>query len=313
MLQRAKYERGDCDNARSPAPLQCRHAASIVRRARAAKILFPEATRGPRPSSATQLIQAGHGRTYVVRATARLGAPLRRESCRDSTSIPEAARVELKHVLSRYKVPSPLLRWMCGGRHVPYHCAPNADAAAPTLRAALRLWYANAPQLSFCKVMQPKSYSQRRRAAHWCVAAAPPAQCVIASALGDRRSARLCRSLKLHESSCQDSACTSEGSTDRAQRDAAAVRYGHPTLTRAAAAGDVSAAAALAPLLRARAGAHVSRAAKHAGALLLGVVAPLLGTLDAVRLGELCLRLRRQPELLLSFVPPSCSRARRRR
>ena len=51
MLQRAEYGRGDCENARSPAPVQCRHAASIVIRARAAKILFPEATRGHGPAA----------------------------------------------------------------------------------------------------------------------------------------------------------------------------------------------------------------------------------------------------------------------
>ena len=64
MLQRTKYGRGDCENARSPAPVQCRHAASVVVRTRAAKILFPEATRGPQPSSAAPLTQAGHGRTF---------------------------------------------------------------------------------------------------------------------------------------------------------------------------------------------------------------------------------------------------------
>jgi hypothetical protein len=75
----------------------------------------------------------------------------------------------------------------------------------------------------------------------------------------------------------------------------------------------VSGAAALAPLLRAHAGARSTLAAKHTGALLLGVVAPLLGVLDTVRLGELCLRLRLQPQLLRSRAPRSCSRARRRR
>ena len=71
-------------------------------------------------------------------------------------------------------------------------------------------------------------------------------------------------------------------------------------IARAAAEGDVSAATALAPLLRALAGARSPLAARRAGALLRGVVAPLLGALNAVRLGELCLWLRRQPELLLA-------------
>jgi len=90
-------------------------------------------------------------------------------------------------------------------------------------------------------------------------------------------------------------------------------RYARPTLTRAASAGDVTSAAALAPLLRARAGARSTLAARLAGALLRGVVAPLLGALDAVRFGELCLRLRLQPQLLRSRAPRSCSRARRLR
>jgi len=94
------------------------------------------------------------------------------------------------------------------------------------------------------------------------------------------------------------------------QRDTAAARYARPTITLAAAAGDESAAAALAPLLRARAGAISTLAARLAGALFRGVVAPLLGALDAVRLGKLCLRLRLQPQLLRSRAPRSCSRAR---
>ena len=70
MLQRAMYVRGDCENARSPAPVQCRRAASIVIRTCAPKILFPEATRGPWSRRVIPLTQAGHGRSYVVRATA---------------------------------------------------------------------------------------------------------------------------------------------------------------------------------------------------------------------------------------------------
>ena len=186
MLQRTKYGRGDCENARSPAPVQRQHAASVVVRTRAAKILFPEATRGPQPSSAAPLTQAGHGRTYVVRATACLRVPLRGESCLDSTSMPEAARVKLQRVSVDTRCPVRCCGGFAARRHVPCHAALKTDAAAPTLRAALRLWCADAPMLSFCKVTQPKSYSQRRRAALWCVAAAPPAQCVSATALDDR-------------------------------------------------------------------------------------------------------------------------------
>ena len=90
------------------------------------------------------------------------------------------------------------------------------------------------------------------------------------------------------------------------QRDAAAERYARPTLTRAAAAGDVSAAAALAPLLRAHAGARSTLAARRAGALLRVVVEPLLGVQSAEQIVELCLWLQRQPELLLA-----CRRAAR--
>jgi len=49
MLQRTKYKRGDCTNARSPAPIQRHHAANIFIRTDAPKILFPEATRDPLP------------------------------------------------------------------------------------------------------------------------------------------------------------------------------------------------------------------------------------------------------------------------
>jgi len=97
------------------------------------------------------------------------------------------------------------------------------------------------------------------------------------------------------------------------KRVANAERYTRNKLARAAAEGDVSAAAALAPMLRTRAGARSTLAARRAGALLRGVVAPLLGARGTVRLVELCLRLRLQPQLLRSRAPRSCSRARRRR
>ena len=64
MLHRTKFERGDCGAACSPAPVQCRHAASIDIRTNAAKILFIEATRGSRPSSAAPLKQERHSRTF---------------------------------------------------------------------------------------------------------------------------------------------------------------------------------------------------------------------------------------------------------
>jgi len=72
------------------------------------------------------------------------------------------------------------------------------------------------------------------------------------------------------------------------KRVANAARYTRNKLARAAAEGDVSAAAALAPILRARAGARSTLAARRAGALLRGVVARLLSARDAVRLVELC-------------------------
>ena len=171
---------------RSPASTVCRRAASIVVRTRAAKILFPEATRGPWPSSAAPLNRWRTAAPCPERATARLGTPLRQESCLDSTSMPEAARVKLQRVSVDTRCPVRCCGGFAARRHVPCHAALKTDAAAPTLRAALRLWCADAPMLSFCKVTQPKSYSQRRRAALWCVAAAPPAQCVSATALDDR-------------------------------------------------------------------------------------------------------------------------------
>jgi hypothetical protein len=186
MLQRAEYGRGDCENARSPAPVQCRHAASIVIRARAAKILFPEATRGPRPSSAAPLSQAG---TAALAPHVRL-LVLARHYAEGRVWPQQVCQTPHETSCSAFSVHTRRPARRCGGyaarRHVPYHAALKTDAAAPTLRAALRLRYADAPQLSFCKVTQPKSYSQRRRAALWCVATAPPAQCVSATALDDR-------------------------------------------------------------------------------------------------------------------------------
>jgi len=120
MLQRTKCERGDCTNARSPAPVQRRHAASIIR-TRAARILFIEATRGPRPMSAAQLTQAKRGTAALPSgsATAHINVKLCVASCMDAISILEAVRVELQHVLGRNQVPSTLLRRVRVERLVP--------------------------------------------------------------------------------------------------------------------------------------------------------------------------------------------------
>ena len=133
MLQRAKYGRGDCENARSPAPVQGRHAASIVIRTRAPKILFPEATRGPQPSSAAPLPRLVTASVTSYVRLSRLRVPLRGESCLDSTSILEAARVELQRVLSRYKVPSPQRRRVCGKGTRPKPLRPQCRRGGPNI------------------------------------------------------------------------------------------------------------------------------------------------------------------------------------
>jgi hypothetical protein len=75
-----------------------------------------------------------------------------------------------------------------------------------------------------------------------------------------------------------------------AKRDriAAAERYARAKLACAAAAGDVAAAAELEPLLRVRTRLPSTLAVRRAGVLLRGLVAPLLGTRERVRLVELC-------------------------
>ena len=133
MLQCAMYVRGVCENARSSAPVQCKHAASIVTRTRAPKILFPEATCGPQPSSAAPLTQAGNCLVTSYVRLPRLRVSLRGVSCLDSTSILEAARVELKRVLSRYKVPSPLRRRVRGKGARPKPLRPQCRGGSPDI------------------------------------------------------------------------------------------------------------------------------------------------------------------------------------
>ena len=141
MLQRPQYRRGGPNIVRSPAPGQCRCAASIVIHTRAA-LSYTRA----QPKSYSQRRRAAHSPvaqphsprrgmphvTSYVRLS-RLRVPLRGESCVDSTSILEAARVELQRVLSRYKVPSPQRRRVCGKGTRPKPLRPQCRRGGPNI------------------------------------------------------------------------------------------------------------------------------------------------------------------------------------
>ena len=154
-----------CRAQRAPGPL-CGHSAAarhvpccsvpctcvVIAKMRAALLLYkadtplalsyahaqPKSYSQRRRAALSPVAQAHSPRLVTASVTSyvrlpRLRVPLRGESCLDSTSILEAARVELKRVLSRYKVPSPLLRRVCGNGARPKPLRPQCRRGGPNI------------------------------------------------------------------------------------------------------------------------------------------------------------------------------------